>query len=294
MSDYVRYIEKTREYYKSMGYEQSYRWAHFDEVPFTPLTKPLASSRIALISTSDISVRGIEVDSDETQMGNVGGMYSIDSDVDIELLYSPSVGYDIHATTLEDVNAYFPISRLREAVAAGRIGSLARRFHGVYNAYSQRRTRERDAVEVLQRCREDGVDVAVLVPVCPVCHQTISLVSRHLEANGIPTVVIGTARDIVEHCGVARFLHTDFPLGNPCGEPWLADQQQAILEHAFRLLESATKPRTTELTPYQWRAGDEWKARVFTPEQPFHTAESRENWLRKKELYRQLKAEGKV
>ena len=32
----------------------------------------------------------------------------------------------------------------------------------------------------------------------------MSLVSRHLEANGIPTVVIGSARDIVEECGVAR------------------------------------------------------------------------------------------
>ncbi|WP_337177982.1 LptF/LptG family permease, partial [Hydrogenophaga borbori] len=100
---------------------------------------------------------------------------------------------------------------------------------------------------------------------------------RHLEANGIPTVVIGTARDIVEHCGVARFLHTDFPLGNPCGEPWLVEQQQAILERAFRLLETATGPRTTEQSPFQWRAGDDWKARVFTPEQPFHSPESREN-----------------
>lgn len=294
MSDFVRYIDKTREYYKSMGYEDSYRWAHFDEVPFTVLRKPLAESCIALVSTSDISVRGADLDKDENQMGNVGGMYSIASDVEVDLLYSPSVGYDIHATTLEDVNAYFPISRLREALASGRIGGLARRFHGVFNAYSQRRTRERDATEVLDRCREDGVDVAVLVPVCPVCHQTISLVARHLEANGIPTVVLGTARDIVEYCGVARLLHTDFPLGNPCGEPWLAEQQQAILEQAFALLESATAPRTTWQSPYEWRGGDAWKSLVFTPEQPFHTPESRENWLRKKELYRRLKVEGKV
>ena len=51
---------------------------------------------------------------------------------------------------------------------------------------------------------------AILVPVCPVCHQTISLVSRHLEANGIPTVILAAARDIVEHVGVARVVHTDF------------------------------------------------------------------------------------
>ena len=66
----------------------------------------------------------------------------------------------------------------------------------------------------------------------------MSLVSRHLEENGIPTVIIGAARDIVEHCGVARFLFTDFPLGNPCGEPEKVDMQRAIFTGALDLLES--------------------------------------------------------
>ena len=64
-----------------------------------------------------------------------------------------------------------------------------------------------------------GVDAAVLVPNCPVCHQTISLVARHLEANGISTVVMGCAKDIVEHAAVPRFLFSDFPLGNSAGKP---------------------------------------------------------------------------
>ena len=62
---------------------------------------------------------------------------------------------------MEDVNAFFPTARLHEAVEDGRIGSLTKRFIGVYNAYSQRRTLERDAPEVLKRLREDGADVAV-------------------------------------------------------------------------------------------------------------------------------------
>ena len=62
--------------------------------------------------------------------------------------------------------------------------------------------------------REDKVDVAVLVANCPICHQSISLHARYLEAHGIPTVVMGCAKDIVEHCGVPRFLFSDFPLGN--------------------------------------------------------------------------------
>ena len=97
----------------------------------------------------------------------------------------------------------------------------------------------------------------------------MSLVGRHLEANGIATVVIGSARDIVEQCGVARFVFSDFPLGNPCGRPWDGDMQQSILGMALDLLESARVPRTTVQTPFLWSEDESWKdayARV-DPEQ---------------------------
>ena len=87
------------------------------------------------------------------------------------------------------------------------------------------------------------------------------LVARHLEANGIPTVVIGSALDVVEHCGVARFVFTDFPLGNPCGHPYARDMQKSIVAQALRLLESATAPRTTERAPFAWRDDPGWRAR---------------------------------
>lgn len=87
----------------------------------------------------------------------------------------------------------------------------------------------------------------------------MSLVARHLEANGIPTVVLGCARDIVEHCGVPRFAFTDFPLGNPCGKPFDDDTQHGTLEHALGLLESARVPRTTVQTPYVWDDDPSWR-----------------------------------
>ena len=87
----------------------------------------------------------------------------------------------------------------------------------------------------------------------------MSLVSRHLEANGIPTVVIGSARDIVEECGVARFLFSDFPLGNPCGKPYDVAMQRAIVAMALDLLESARLPRTTVQTPFRWSEDETWK-----------------------------------
>jgi D-proline reductase (dithiol) PrdB len=92
-----------------------------------------------------------------------------------------------------------------------------------------------------------------------VCHQTVSLVARHLEANGIASVVVGSARDVVEECGVARFLFSDFPLGNPAGRPYDREMQGRISELAVELAASATEARTTIQTPFQWSDDDSWK-----------------------------------
>ena len=87
----------------------------------------------------------------------------------------------------------------------------------------------------------------------------MSLVARHLEANGIPTVVMGCARDIVESVGVPRFLFSDFPLGNPAGRPGDERSQQLTIQLALRLLESATGPRTTMQSPLHWSEDASWK-----------------------------------
>jgi D-proline reductase (dithiol) PrdB len=118
---------------------------------------------------------------------------------------------------------------------------------------------EQDAPDILGMLRADGSDAAVLVPNCPVCHQSIALVARHLEANGIPTVVMGCAKDIVEHVGVPRFLFSDFPLGNAAGKPGDLESQAIILALALRLLESATGARTTVQSPLRWSANPGWK-----------------------------------
>ena len=87
----------------------------------------------------------------------------------------------------------------------------------------------------------------------------MSLVARHLEAAGLPTVIMGCAKDIVEHCGVPRFLFSDFPLGNSAGRPFDADSQAATLELALRVLESAPGPRTTVQSPQRWNDDAAWK-----------------------------------
>ena len=91
------------------------------------------------------------------------------------------------------------------------------------------------------------------------CHQTVSLAARHLEQNGIATVVMGCAKDIVEFVGVPRFLFSDFPLGNAAGRPKDPPSQAFTLELALRVLESAPAARTTVQSPLRWSEGSSWK-----------------------------------
>ena len=87
----------------------------------------------------------------------------------------------------------------------------------------------------------------------------MSLVARHLETNGIPTVVIGSALDVVERCGVPRYLHSDFPLGNPCGKPYDKAMQGEIIRQAMSLLESAEAANTVARTPFTWGEDCNWR-----------------------------------
>jgi len=100
----------------------------------------------------------------------------------------------------------------------------------------------------------------------------VSLVARHLEAHGIPSVIMGCAKDIVEHCGVPRFLFSDFPLGNAAGRPFDVESQALTLELALRVLETAPAARATVQSPLRWREDASWKLDFsnldrMTPEQ---------------------------
>jgi D-proline reductase (dithiol) PrdB len=261
MSAPVPYIQRTRTYYQALGYGAPYEWAHFIDVPFQPLAKPLSQCRVALVTTAAPY---------QPEAGDQGPgapynarakffqVYSLDSARDHDLHIS-HVAIDRKHTTAEDPGTYFPLPALRRAAAAGRIGAVAPRVHGAPTNRSRRTTIEVDGPEIVARCKADGADAAVLVANCPVCHQTLAIVARLLEAAGIASVVMGCAKDIVEHAGVPRFLFSDFPLGNAAGRPHDAASQDFTLALALQLLASAPAARTTMQSPLRWSESDDWK-----------------------------------
>ena len=161
----IPYMQRTRDYYLALGFG-AYRWAHFAEVPWVPLRTPLARARVGLITTA----APFQPEAGDQGPGapyNAAAKFykvysaSTDSVPDLRISH---VGYDRVHTSAEDINAYFPLARLKEAAATGRIGALAPRVHGAPTNRSHRVTAESDAPELLRRCREDGVDAAVLAP----------------------------------------------------------------------------------------------------------------------------------
>ncbi len=161
----IRYIERTRTYYSTLGYP-AYEWAHADEVPFTPLTKPVAESRLALVTTAAPN---------RPELGDQGPGAAYNAAAKFFEVYTAPItpapdlrishlGYDRRHSTAEDPNTWLPIARLEEAAADGRIGALAPELIGVPTNRSQRITLETDAPAALEACRRQNADLALLVP----------------------------------------------------------------------------------------------------------------------------------
>ena len=257
----IPYLQRIRDYYQALGYGAPYQWAHYADVPFRPLAKPLSRSRVAIITTA-APYQPDKGDQGPRAPYNAAAkfytVYSGDTTKDHDLRIS-HVAIDRKHTTAEDSASYFPLTQLRQQAALGRISSVAPRFHGVPTNRSHRVTLEVDCPEIVTRCKADGADAAILVPNCPICHQTLSLAARMLEENGIATVVMGCAKDIVEYVGVPRLLFSDFPLGNAAGRPKDPVSQAFTLDLALRILETAPASRTTVQSPLTWSASPDWK-----------------------------------
>ena len=255
------YIERIKEYYQVLGFGEPYRWAHFDEVPFSPLERPLAESTIGIVTTAAPYQPDKGDQGPEAPYNGSSKFYSVYSDTTSTEPYLriSHIAYDRIHTKAEDQGTYFPLRALKVLENEGRIGKIGPRFHGLPTNRSQDTTIEVDCIELVSRCLEDLIDAAILVPNCPVCHQSVSLAARMLEEAGISTVIMGCARDIVEFVGVPRLLFNNFPLGNSAGLPHDPSSQVEIASLALDLLQTAAGTRTTVQSPFKWSGVENWQ-----------------------------------
>jgi hypothetical protein len=155
---FVSYIDRSREYYAAQGYSMPYAWAHHDDVPFSSLWRPLSECRVGLVTTAG-----------RTQAeGMIGAgrlmreSYAEPASPPPPRLFTDDLFWDKKATHTDDVDSFFPVNRLAEYAASGRIGSVSPRFYGVPTDYSQSGTSQRAAPKILEWCREDGLDAVLL------------------------------------------------------------------------------------------------------------------------------------
>jgi hypothetical protein len=155
---FTSYIDRSREYYSAQGYTKPYAWAHHDDVPFAPLQKSLDRCRVGLVTTAS----GTPVE------GAIGvgpfkrELYAAPTDPPPKSLFTNDLFWDKQATHTDDIDSFMPVNRLAECAATGRIGSVSPRFYGVPTDYSQGRTTQRSAPQILEWCRQDGLDAVLL------------------------------------------------------------------------------------------------------------------------------------
>jgi len=249
-------MQAVTERYKSLGYTP-YRWFKAeDPPPWQPLSKPLAASRIGMLSTAGAYA-----------LGQVAYHYKDDTSIreivatteDGQLRFS-HVTENYLVDPRRDPGCVFPLRTLRSIAAEKFIGQLSDKvFSCMGGVYSQRRVRDEVAPALLSAFKAQQVDAALLVAMCPVCHQSVCLIARHLEANGISTMCLGSALDILESGRPPRSTFVDYPLGHTAGKPFDLSDQREIVRAALRGLETMTRPGDICILPNRWDALGEWK-----------------------------------
>jgi D-proline reductase (dithiol) PrdB len=145
---------------------RAYPWRRIDPVPWTPLKKPLASARVALVSSAalvlptqppfDARIRGGDVSFREIPAG---------TDVSTLIDTHRSDTFD-HSGIAADANLAFPLDRLHELASAGAIGSVAPRHFSLMGSILAPGRLVRDTAPMIaESLASDEVDVALLVPV---------------------------------------------------------------------------------------------------------------------------------
>lgn len=159
----VSYIDKSREYYVAQGFARPYRWAHHDDAPFQPLPKPLQHCCVGVATTTTPIGAGMDPQVD-TDIPAKKCAYAKPVEPTPSAMYTLDLSWDKQATHTNDVESFLPLQTAGDFAGQGRIDRLSSRYYGVPTDYSQRRTQETVAPEVLRFCQEDRVDVMLLIP----------------------------------------------------------------------------------------------------------------------------------
>jgi hypothetical protein len=223
-----------------------YPFVENQRAPFAPARRALPMMNLALISSAGAYINGTE-SYDTSAVGGDTDFREIPREVEAEDLLYCARGWDT-AAVLQDRNSQVPIDRLAEFEGNGIIGQL----NSVWWSFcghipDAARLVEEMLPKLTERVKRYEVQAALLVPASRLCHQSISLVARGLEAEGIPTMMLGVEKDVVTTVRPPRCGYYRGELGSVAGRPLWPEHQRRLLDEALRLLEPMDQPGIRQL-----------------------------------------------
>jgi len=214
--------------------------------PFKPARRALPMLNLALISSAGAYIDGTSAFDTSSTNGDVS-FREIPIEVEAADLRFAARGYDPSAVQ-QDANSELPVERLLEFEKNGIIGQL-NPVYWSFCGYIPDAGRVVDELipKLVERVRRYEVQAALLVPASVLCHQSIGLVARALELEGIPTMTLAVVKDVIESVRAPRVALYDGEPGTVSGQPNWPEHQRRILDEALRLIEPMDQAGTRKL-----------------------------------------------
>lgn len=227
--------------------DTDYPFIQNKRAPFVPLGRALPHLSLALITSAGAYLDGTEA----FDIHAPGGDFSfreIPTLIEAGDLQYAARGYD-PAAVRADMNAQIPLTRLAEFASNGIIGGLAPVFWSLCGFIPDAARFVDDALpRLVERVRRYAPHAVLLIPASRLCHQSMSLAARAIEAAGTPTMVIGVERDITDDVLAPRAVYYDGQFGSVAGAPLWPEHQRRVLDESLRLLEPIDQPGTRKLS----------------------------------------------
>lgn len=225
---------------------KNYPFVENTYAPFTPMRRALPMLNLALISSAGAYIDGTESFDINSRDGDLN-FREIPIEVEAEDLLYTAKGYDAKAVK-EDRNVLIPVERLLEYEANGVIGNLNQVWWSLSSWIPNAAlVAEKLAPKIVERLKSYEVQAALLVPASRLCHQTLGIVAREIERQGIPTMLISVDRPTTDKIRPPRTAYYDGEIGSTIGKSNWKQYQLRILDEALRWTETFDQPASRKL-----------------------------------------------
>ena len=225
---------------------ESYPFVKNKRAPFSPCRRALPMLNLALVSSAGAYIDGTAA-FDTSAPGGDLSFREIPSQIGAVDLQFAARGYDPTAVR-QDINSLLPLGRLFEFESNGIIGQLNPVFWSFAGFIPDAAGLVDELVpRLVERVRRYEVQAALLIPASRLCHQSVSLVARALEQEGIPTMMLAVDKETVQSVRPPRAALYAGEFGSVAGLPNWPEHQRRVLDEALRLIEPMDQPGIRKL-----------------------------------------------